>query len=319
MEIVYVYQRKRKEFGKQTHFRDRPAVDLTTNLPPDPSYSRNYVERNTGSVEVQCVPEKSEHEVNTESFLFSNRGILHTQGGWPKDVDCTDIEHTIRYKKKIEKDEEYMRAVKSLGDVREKSKLPSRRNQFQQNICSRSIVINFRPWSIASSRITPLISTRSILWTVPNLSKLNRHRLKHSMSTGMSPGAYLNFSVQLLHRSHNLPHKVFMAICDSKEKQGADKDILLTRFSSDPNTIKRAASSVSWYPDSGHKIAIAYSVLQFQQMPESMSMDSYIWDVENPSTPDQTITPSSPLVCLKYNPKDPHILVGGSYNGLVCM
>jgi dynein intermediate chain 2 len=35
----------------------------------------------------------------------------------------------------------------------------------------------------------------------------------------------------------------------------------------DPNPIKRAASGVSWYPDEGHKIAVAYSVLQFQAMP----------------------------------------------------
>jgi dynein intermediate chain 2 len=55
--------------------------------------------------------------VNTESLVVANRGILHTQGGWPKDVDATDVEHTIRFRKKIEKDEEYMRVIKNLGDV----------------------------------------------------------------------------------------------------------------------------------------------------------------------------------------------------------
>jgi dynein intermediate chain 2 len=56
--------------------------------------------------------------LNTESIVTANHGILHTQGGWPKDVDVTDVEHTIRYRKKIEKDEEYMRVIKSLGEVR---------------------------------------------------------------------------------------------------------------------------------------------------------------------------------------------------------
>ena len=83
----------------------------------------------------------------------------------------------------------------------------------------------------------------------------------------------------------------------------------------DPNPIKRAASYLSWYPEDGHKLAIAYSVLDFQSMPANMSYDSYIWDVEVPNEPDQTLTPNSPLVCIKYNPKDPHVLVGGSYNG----
>merc|ERR1719446_909030 len=35
--------------------------------------------------------------------------------------------------------------------------------------------------------------------------------------------------------------------------------------------------------------------------------------------PDQELVPSSPLCCLEYNPKDPHVLVGGSYNGLISM
>lgn len=30
---------------------------------------------------------------------------------------------------------------------------------------------------------------------------------------------------------------------------------------------------------------------------------SYIWDVTNPNTPEFTIMPSSPLCCLKFNPK----------------
>ncbi|KAJ1328754.1 hypothetical protein BSLG_009989 [Batrachochytrium salamandrivorans] len=146
MEIVFVYQRKRKEFGRQTLFTERPA-ELTVNIPPEPTYIKNYVERNPCHAEVQC-------------------------------------------------------ALKS-------------------------------------------------------------------------------------------------------------------RSMRDPNEIKRSASYLSWYPEDGHKIAVAYSVLDFQKMPANMSLDSYIWDIENPNTPEQTLSPESLIVCIKYNPKDPHILVGGSYNGLL--
>jgi len=38
---------------------------------------------------------------------------------------------------------------------------------------------------------------------------------------------------------------------------------------------------------------------------------------ENPNKPEMTLKPTSPLVCLEYNPKDAHILVGGQYNGQV--
>ena len=73
-------------------------------------------------------------------------------------------------------------------------------------------------------------------------------------------------------------------------------------------------------------------------------MDSYIWDIgrhiskqgtiptsisittcllntfffeENPNKPELPLKPVSPLVCLEYNPKDPHILIAGCYNGQI--
>jgi hypothetical protein len=62
MEIVHVYQKKRIEFGKQPIFSDRLA-EITTAILPNPSYMKNYVERNPTSTETQATPDKSEHEV----------------------------------------------------------------------------------------------------------------------------------------------------------------------------------------------------------------------------------------------------------------
>ncbi|KAI9138568.1 WD40-repeat-containing domain protein [Paraphysoderma sedebokerense] len=240
MEIVYVHQRKRRDFGRQPLFSDR-VPELSVDVAPDPAYAGNYVERNPCVAEVQAAPDMSEHEVNTESFVMVNKGIQHIEGGWPKDVDPTDVEHTLRYRRKVEKDEDYIKVVKMLGESVE--------HIIKQNNAIDIYGDYFIDQDDEMSVETPSVKT------------LNVYR--------------------------------------------------------DPNFVKRAATSISWYPDDGNKIAVAYSVLQFQQMPMNMSVDSYIWDVENPNQPDQVITPSSPLVCLKYNPKDPHILVGGSYNGLV--
>ena len=63
MEIVYVYQRKRKEFGKHPVFSDRPA-SVSTVIPQDAAYIKNYVERNPCHVEIQTAADKSEHEVS---------------------------------------------------------------------------------------------------------------------------------------------------------------------------------------------------------------------------------------------------------------
>lgn len=43
--------------------------------------------------------------------------MLHVDGGWPKDVDPNEMEQTIRYRKKVEKDEDFIRAIKGLADV----------------------------------------------------------------------------------------------------------------------------------------------------------------------------------------------------------
>jgi dynein intermediate chain 2 len=87
----------------------------------------------------------------------------------------------------------------------------------------------------------------------------------------------------------------------------------------DPAPYKRTATHISWLPSDGKKLAVAYSVLQFQQMPEGMSTDSYIWDISNPNEPEQKLTPTSPLCCIEYNTKDTYTLIGGCYNGVVAL
>lgn len=49
----------------------------------------------------QCVPEMSEHEANTNAVVYANKAMSHVEGGWPKDVDYSEAEHTIRYRKKV--------------------------------------------------------------------------------------------------------------------------------------------------------------------------------------------------------------------------
>ena len=47
----------------------------------------------------------------------------------------------------------------------------------------------------------------------------------------------------------------------------------------DPHDAKRTATSLSWYPESTRKLAVAYSILEFQKFAGETSMDSYIWDI----------------------------------------
>ncbi|XP_038613256.1 dynein intermediate chain 2, axonemal [Tachyglossus aculeatus] len=119
MEIVYVYVKKRSEFGKQCNFSDRQA-ELNIDITPNPDLALHFIERNPVDTGIQCSQEMSEHEVNTERFEMDARGINHFEGGWPKDVNPQEMEQTIRFRKKVEKDENYVNSIVHLGSVMER-------------------------------------------------------------------------------------------------------------------------------------------------------------------------------------------------------
>lgn len=59
----------------------------------------------------------SEHYVNTEVKETSSTGANHLEGGWPKDINPAEIEQVARYRKKVEKDENYVRVITDLAEI----------------------------------------------------------------------------------------------------------------------------------------------------------------------------------------------------------
>lgn len=89
---------------------------------------------------------------------------------------------------------------------------------------------------------------------------------------------------------------------------------VLTVFKDVEKKNKRAVSSLSWHPTDGKKLAVAYCSPQYERT-ESVNMNAYIWDVNNPNEPEMALIPTSPLTCIEYNPKDTPLLIGGAQNG----
>eukprot|EP01048_Picozoa_sp_COSAG05_P023705 COSAG05_NODE_5244_length_1227_cov_6.901596_1_plen_158_part_10 len=115
MEIVYVYTKKRKEFGRHTgHFTDR-AAQVEFDIPPNAEVSENFMEKNPCVLEMHCIPAFSEHAANTNITKLKDQGMAHVEGGWPRDIDPTEPEHKIRFTKKVEKDEEYILTMANLS------------------------------------------------------------------------------------------------------------------------------------------------------------------------------------------------------------
>ncbi|KAK5640046.1 hypothetical protein RI129_010857 [Pyrocoelia pectoralis] len=113
MELQYVYQKKRNEFGRQCIFYDK-GPDLIDNYPANKELLQNYIFKDPVSQETQYGPILAEHELNTTRANFVNCGINHIEGGWPKDVNKDDEEQTKRYRRKIEKDDAYSPIVMQL-------------------------------------------------------------------------------------------------------------------------------------------------------------------------------------------------------------
>ncbi len=83
----------------------------------------------------------------------------------------------------------------------------------------------------------------------------------------------------------------------------------------DPAGVPRGAQAISWQPDGSGRLAVAYSILQFQGQPAGMPSTSHVWDVASLGAPEAALAAPSPLVTLAFNLKDHHLVGGGQYNG----
>jgi len=207
---------------------------------PDEELQAQLIERRPCTTVVEVVPQRSEHTANTHQKTFRSVGMMHAEGGWPKDVDRTEPTQTARLLKRVERDEDYIASVARLGAVAE--------DIIRQN---------------------------------------NALDIYEELFAG----------VETDHSSSPPEAKTLTVFRDPAASSG-----------------KRAASYVSWHA-SGARIAVAYSPLEFQS-PDS-SLESYVWDLANPSQPRETLKPSSHLCCLNWSPKNDHWLAGGQYNGQV--
>lgn len=116
MDLNYVYTKFRSEFGKQCIFSDR-GPDLIDNYPSTNKYLREYILRNPVNQAVQCSHIQAEHEVNTLRANYTSTYMNHTEGGWPKDVNINDEDQPRRYRRKIEKEDNYASTVLQLAKV----------------------------------------------------------------------------------------------------------------------------------------------------------------------------------------------------------
>lgn len=111
-ENQFIYYKQRRDFGQQCYFSDKN--ELVFSQASDPSLLKHYVSRDPMTRGTQYAVQLAASEINTERATYESHGILHTEGGWPKDISIQDPEQTTRYRRKIEKDELFINQVMSL-------------------------------------------------------------------------------------------------------------------------------------------------------------------------------------------------------------
>lgn len=252
-------------------------------------------------------------QANTNKVVTKSSSMMHTEGGWPKDIDPTDPEQVIRFRKKVERDETYIHNVATLGAAVEDLVKENNAIDIYQEYFTGNNLFCFFSFSGASLRLI--------------------YELQEALNQG-SIDQHCNVRPD--------------DVANHASEQPSARTLTVFRDPS-PQGFRRGVSYNSWCPDgSSRKLAIAYryqqlllfgsdsikrvkvnsvacfcffycSILRFQQQPEGMPTTSYVWDVNNPNIPDAELNSASQCVCIKYNSKDYQTLGAGLYNGQVLL
>ncbi|CAG9786140.1 unnamed protein product [Diatraea saccharalis] len=113
MDISYSYNKIRKNYGRQPMFCESP-VQLLDSIDPNVGEQKKYGLRNPVHQFAQVSKNMSQHYINTKRVVYTDGGANHGEGGWPKDVNFWDEEMTSRYRRRVERDDDYVDAVLSL-------------------------------------------------------------------------------------------------------------------------------------------------------------------------------------------------------------
>ncbi|XP_044269333.1 dynein intermediate chain 3, ciliary [Tribolium madens] len=177
MDINFVYQKKRSEFGKQCMFSDK-GPELIDNFPSNKKLLRNYILRDPVSRSTHCAPIQAQHYLNTTRAEYTNAAMNHIEGGWPKDVNTADEEQTKRYRRKVEKDEGFHHTVMQLCRNMENCILQNNAiNIYQQyfsDVEATPLVerSSARTVNVYQDQSTPTRPVTHISWSPDNQTKL---------------------------------------------------------------------------------------------------------------------------------------------------
>ncbi|XP_014093385.2 dynein intermediate chain 3, ciliary isoform X1 [Bactrocera oleae] len=115
--MEYAFKKERRTFGSSVSFSDKDEVIFSENSSQE--LAKGYILKNPVDRATLFTRQMALSDANTERATYKHVGITHNEGGWPKDINMSDPEQTVRYKRKIEKDENYITQVMNLTNPME--------------------------------------------------------------------------------------------------------------------------------------------------------------------------------------------------------
>lgn len=290
MDITYVYSKLRKEFGRHVVYKKREA-EVLLDIQPNPDDGKDVWETvPIAEKGVQASYDVSEHTVEPVTVAIETTTASHTQGGWPKDIEPTDAEHTSRYRKKVERDGNYAQAVKASVDRLDTA--------VQLN---NAMDLTERYFEDADGSAAPLHAQP------PTVKVISVFRDPSSIKRSARRVAWAPDS------SSKAPRKFAASFCNMTYQYDISLNRALLQASATSKTLSAIGDTGISAGGSPENILGQYSL---------QTSSSYIYDVGTSSTPDfELMAPNSSsnsaITSIKYSTKDSHILFAGLYNGTV--
>ena len=131
---------------------------------PDRELERNYARTVRVERASQAGGRVSAATVNTDRREFSSQGMNHSEGGWPRDVNSSDPDQKSRFRKKIEKEDDFIEVTRHLARETEKYVRQNNCiNVFEEYFAGVDLATDQKPANIASVAVfkDPLCSAGS--------------------------------------------------------------------------------------------------------------------------------------------------------------
>ncbi|CAG7821652.1 unnamed protein product [Allacma fusca] len=183
--------------------------------------------------------------MNTIRAIYQDAGLYHNEGGWPKDINLSEPEMVSRYRKKLEKDDQYQTSMLEMTSVMERL--------IKQNN-ALDIYGDFfgEPWKDPDTHKQP-------------------------------PYAHVI--------------EVYRDFCATR----------------------RPVSRITWAPENAGRVGICHCPLEFDGKLRQQPTEAFLWDLENASRPESVCRAGTHIVDIRYNPKDINSIIGGCFDGSVCV